>query len=52
MVAGAKGSDGLGNGGGGAGAGGKNTGRRMLDGGAGGTGCIYIAWGSAMNDGS
>ena len=52
VVAGAKGSDGLGNGGGGAGAGGKNTGRRMLDGGAGGTGCIYIAWGSAMNDGS
>lgn len=52
VVAGARGSDGLGNGGGGAGAGGKDTGRRMLDGGAGGTGCIYIAWGSLMNDGS
>lgn len=52
VVAGARGSDGLGNGGGGAGAGGKDTGRRMLAGGAGGTGCIYIAWGSLMNDGS
>ena len=40
VVAGARGSDGLGDGGGGAGSGGKNT------------GCIYIAWGSLMNDGT
>ena len=52
VVAGARGSDGLGNGGGGAGARGHNSGRYMLDGGPGGTGCIYIAWGSLMNDGT
>lgn len=50
VVAGARGSDGLGNGGGGAGARGHNSGRYMLDGGPGGTGCIYIAWGNLMND--
>lgn len=42
------GTDGLGNGG--AGAGGWN--RHTMWGGKGGTGCIYIAWGSLMNDGS
>lgn len=52
VVAGARGSDGLGNGGGGAGARGHNSSRYMLDGGPGGTGCIYIAWGSLMNDGT
>ena len=52
LAAGARGSDGLGNGGGGAGANGYGASRHLLDGGAGGTGCIYIAWGSAMNDGT
>ena len=52
VVAGARGSDGLGNGGGGAGAAGYGAGRYMLDGGPGGTGCIYIAWGNLMNDGT
>lgn len=42
---GADGTDGLGGGGGG----GRD---RKSYGGKGGTGCIYIAWGSAMNDGS
>ena len=42
---GADGADGLGGGGGG----GRD---RKSYGGKGGTGCIYIAWGSAMNDGS
>ena len=46
---GASGTDGLGNGGNGANARG-HGGSRV--GGRGGTGCIYIAWGSSMNDGS
>lgn len=46
---GAPGTNGLGNGGNGASHGGISIG---LDGGNGGTGCIYIAWGSLMNDGS
>ena len=46
---GASGTDGLGNGGNGANARGYG-GPRV--GGRGGTGCIYIAWGSSMNDGS
>ena len=46
---GASGTDGLGNGGNGANARGYG-GSRV--GGRGGTGCIYIAWGSSMNDGS
>lgn len=46
---GASGTDGLGNGGNGANARGYG-GSRI--GGRGGTGCIYIAWGSSMNDGS
>lgn len=50
LAAGARGSDGLGNGGGGAGANGYGASRHLLDGGPGGTGCIYIAWGSLMND--
>lgn len=46
------GTDGLGNGGGGGK--GQSTERKyyQVDGGMGGTGCIYIAWGSLMNDGS
>lgn len=46
---GTSGTDGLGNGGNGA-----NTESygRSHGGGRGGTGCIYIAWGSSMNDGS
>ena len=46
---GAPGTNGLGNGGNGASHQGISIG---LDGGNGGTGCIYIAWGSSMNDGS
>ena len=46
---GASGTDGLGNGGNGANARGYGDSRV---GGRGGTGCIYIAWGSSMNDGS
>ena len=46
---GTSGADGLGNGGNGANARGYGDSRR---GGRGGTGCIYIAWGSSMNDGS
>ena len=46
---GASGTDGLGNGGNGANARGHGDSRV---GGRGGTGCIYIAWGSSMNDGS
>ena len=42
------GTDGLGNGGGGEG----GWYRHIYGGGKGGTGCIYIAWGSLMNDGS
>ena len=42
------GTDGLGNGGGGEG----GRSNRATGGGKGGTGCIYIAWGSSMNDGS
>ena len=45
---GARGTDGLGTGGNGAG----GYYRHSLPGGLGGTGCIYIAWGSAMNDGT
>lgn len=45
---GSRGTDGLGNGGNGVGGG---TYGRSNDT-SGGTGCIYIAWGSAMNDGS
>lgn len=45
---GARGTDGLGTGGNGAG----GYYRHDLPGGLGGTGCIYIAWGSAMNDGT
>ena len=45
---GSRGTDGLGNGGNGVGGG---TNGRSNDT-SGGTGCIYIAWGSAMNDGS
>ena len=45
---GSRGTDGLGNGGNGVGGG---TSGRSNDT-SGGTGCIYIAWGSAMNDGS
>lgn len=52
LAAGARGSDGLGNGGGGAGANGYGASKHLLDGGAGGIGCIYIAWGSLMNDGT
>ena len=50
FVNGVKGTDGLGNGGGGAGT--HTSGIRTFNGGEGGTGCIYIAWGSLMNDGS
>lgn len=46
---GTSGTDGLGNGGNGANT--KSYGRSH-GGGRGGTGCIYIAWGSLMNDGS
>ena len=46
---GTSGTDGLGNGGNGANT--KSYGRSH-SGGRGGTGCIYIAWGSSMNDGS
>lgn len=46
---GASGTDGLGNGGNGANT--KSYGKSH-GGGRGGTGCIYIAWGSLMNDGS
>lgn len=46
---GTSGTDGLGNGGNGANT--KSYGRSH-GGGRGGTGCIYIAWGSSMNDGS
>ena len=42
------GTDGLGNGGGGEG----GWSNHAHNGGKGGTGCIYIAWGSLMNDGS
>lgn len=45
---GAEGTDGLGNGGNGGG----GYYRNIIQGGKGGTGCIYIAWGSLMNDGS
>ena len=45
---GTQGTDGLGNGGNGA----NNNYRENFVGGRGGTGCIYIAWGSSMNDGS
>ena len=48
---GGNGTDGLGGGGGGAS--GSSTKYGILSfGGQGGTGCIYIAWGSSMNDGS
>ena len=48
---GENGTDGLGGGGGGAS--GSSTKYGILSfGGQGGTGCIYIAWGSSMNDGS
>ena len=47
--AGTSGTDGLGNGGNGANT--RGYGRSYI-GGRGGTGCIYIAWGSLMNDGS
>jgi hypothetical protein len=46
---GAPGTNGLGNGGNGAS---HSSVDNELDGGNGGTGCIYIAWGSLMNDGS
>ena len=46
---GTSGTDGLGNGGNGANTRGYG---RSYGGGRGGTGCIYIAWGSLMNDGS
>ena len=46
---GTSGTDGLGNGGNGANTRGYG---RSYSGGRGGTGCIYIAWGSLMNDGS
>ena len=46
---GTSGTDGLGNGGNGANTRGYG---RSYGGGRGGTGCIYIAWGSSMNDGS
>ena len=46
---GSKGTDGLGNGGNGAS---HNNRDASYLGGEGGTGCIYIAWGSAMNDGT
>lgn len=46
---GTSGTDGLGNGGNGANARGYG---RSYGGGRGGTGCIYIAWGGLMNDGS
>ena len=46
---GASGTDGLGNGGNGANTRGYG---RSYGGGRGGTGCIYIAWGNLMNDGS
>ena len=46
---GTSGTDGLGNGGNGANTRGYG---RSYAGGRGGTGCIYIAWGSSMNDGS
>lgn len=45
---GAAGTNGLGNGGNGA----NNRYMENYSGGDGGTGCIYIAWGSSMNDGS
>lgn len=45
---GSAGTNGLGNGGNGA----NNSYRDNYAGGEGGTGCIYIAWGSLMNDGS
>ena len=55
-VAGNKGSSGMGTAGtNGLGNGGNGANNRYQDnyaGGDGGTGCIYIAWGSAMNDGS
>ena len=46
---GSKGTDGLGNGGNGSSHNNRDAG---YGGGEGGTGCIYIAWGSLMNDGS
>lgn len=49
---GVDGTDGLGTGGGGASSYGHEAVRKYMDGGKGGTGCIYIAWGSLMNDGS
>ena len=45
---GTAGTNGLGNGGNGA----NNRYMENYSGGDGGTGCIYIAWGSSMNDGS
>lgn len=45
---GTAGTNGLGNGGNGA----NNSYKDNYSGGEGGTGCIYIAWGSSMNDGS
>ena len=49
---GVDGTDGLGAGGGGASSYGHEAVRKYMDGGKGGTGCIYIAWGSLMNDGT
>ena len=55
-TAGNKGSSGVGTAGtNGLGNGGNGANNRYMDnysGGEGGTGCIYIAWGSSMNDGS
>lgn len=55
-IAGNKGSSGMGSAGtNGLGNGGNGANNRYMDnysGGEGGTGCIYIAWGSSMNDGS
>ncbi len=55
-IAGNKGSSGMGTAGtNGLGNGGNGANNRYMDnysGGDGGTGCIYIAWGSSMNDGS
>ena len=55
-IAGNKGSSGVGTAGtNGLGNGGNGANNRYMDnysGGEGGTGCIYIAWGSSMNDGS
>lgn len=49
---GVDGADGLGTGGGGASSYGHEVSRKFMGGGKGGTGCIYIAWGGLMNDGS